>query len=175
MRWRCLIVLLGLTAVGAVVNITVAWGCVLTRISHGSFSTGKWSVNQPWPVQPPTDWPVGSEWDAPARTGYQYIHARNVSTNRTCIMEVVRAGLPFKSLTATRAMAIPVGAPQHFDPPEWRYALGAGGTLFGVGFGGGVLPLQPVWPGFAMNTVVYGAVSGVLYVGLRRIRTGVRP
>jgi hypothetical protein len=101
---------------------------------------------------------------------------------------VVRAfaGWPFRSLGGDRWQGGPSASPDFRDPDKRRYlllddSLPRPGDVYrsavpisrGRPPGGraGLLPLRPVWPGFAVNAAVYGAalwVLAVAVVGLRR-------
>ena len=95
------------------------------------------------------------------------------------------AGWPFRSFSGHRWQGRSL-ALDHLDPDGRRYALQPDslprrGDVYRsavpisrdrpTGGRGGLLPLRPVWPGFAANTALYGAALSVLaaaLVGLRR-------
>jgi len=75
----------------------------------------------------------------------------------------VRAGLPMRSLQGVRARGFGmVWRDGAFSPPRWAK------TRFGF------VPLRPIWPGFALNTLFYAAVLWLLIPGPFVLRRFIR-
>ena len=65
------------------------------------------------------------------------------------------AGIPLKCLSGT---ALSDGVTHSLKVPQWLRPAEIKGL-----FGGRVLPLHPLWPGFALNTIFYAAIAWMLF------------
>ncbi len=75
-------------------------------------------------------------------------------------IEEVRAGWPFRSLMAQpRQMGLPFkeSIERGVFPPKWVYLLNPKP--------GRRIPLHPIWPGFAINTIFYAAILWLVILG----------
>ncbi len=176
--------------VGVVVNVLVAWGCAMwVKPKRSSMAGGVFlGVNSdPWPTSVPSDWPKGCH-DMGKWTGFGVCHHAGASVNfdslgALCTLQKV--GFPMHSLRSidwfrqrsedsTGMMRVE----RHGFAGVWQAGLEAPLQLTYVAkrqpflapaTGGGLrprvsLPVQPVWPAFALNTLVYGALAwGVLF------------
>lgn len=159
MRWKRAI-LLGAAALvaGAVVNVGVAWGIAIwpPRESFGPADPKLHPPRYPMPV--PSDWPkcelmmTGQGWgfDTVVAGGWigadqgSYVQCKSLSS-----------GWPLRSLVS----AFGFGGNSKsiiFVLPD---SVWSGISLEGRPRyeGGRALPVVPVWPGFALNTLVYAA------------------
>jgi len=171
--------------VGVVVNVLVAWGLNLDRQLPGNtvrFSSLSTSPGDKWPVRVPSSWP-----EAPETIGRLVSSdlGRNVEIwayakqedGREVSVHVLRSGWPAKAVertswssfspwnllnpSSTAGLCFPrEGVPSSI----WHVGLKIDLDLAGWSFRGRTVPLHPVWPGFAVNTLAYGAVAwGVLF------------
>ncbi len=153
---------------GAVVNVAVAWGCarwscwldmILAPVNLVTTSApaGWWldNVPQSWPDKPAYAVTRGTGW-------YLFTHqVWPLDIEAFFMLDEFRFGVPTKSLACYKLSA---DAPRRWTSC-WRYAIGR--------FGGDYpLPLRPIWPGFAINTLFYAAILWPLILGpfaLRRL------
>ncbi len=172
MKRRLLTIAIFLLA-GAVVNVAVAWGCarwsdwldmILAPETLGPTSApvAWWldNVPQSWPDKPAYSVTRGTGWYLFTDQG------RPHDIEDFFMLNEFRFGVPTKSLACYK-----LSAPQLSTPPSgrltisWRYAIGR--------FGGDYpLPLRPIWPGFAINTLFDAAILWPLILGpfaLRRL------
>ena len=143
MRRRVFILAIFLLA-GAVVNVAVAWGCAAW--SPFPMQSGL-SVASQWPGQVPEDWapPIESVGSGFGTTATLFTSGNWKGPH----VQVYAAGWPLRALSAmTRIM---VG---HSSGPRPGIPLVPVGKNRGLG----VLPLRPIWPGFAVNTLLYAVV-----------------
>ncbi len=168
MKRRLLLVAVFLLA-GALVNVGVAWGCSVfsplwSEVGHDCTYGGVLVVpleNLPAPSgQDPSD--LGG-------SAFEVVH-----------MTLFRAGLPVRSLTghiAERTLAATT-SPTGRQPATYS---GLWSLPRRIGPGLPHVPLIPVWPGFALNTLFYAAVLWLLICGpfvlrrLIRVRRGLCP
>ena len=152
MRRRLLTIAIFLLA-GAAVNVAVAWGMAA-------------SVN-PYLSKPPVSRPDGYE-----------VHLRSatitVSAGQIVIQYVATAGWPLTCGSYEYNITDGVGSIKGgFELGDWPGRAG--------GFGPRALPLRPVWPGFAVNTLLYGTLLCLLsYLAIAvrrflRLRRGLCP
>lgn len=178
-----------LLILGAVINVAVAWGCVVTvpialrpaqvtikEISADYFQVqciqrafGRtretWGERYALPVVIDTGSPFGqrplvSSWE---RTGWP-MRALHCSTSAYELTYTTDVG---EVLTAGSEGAIDQGiklSPERFvvsgsDLPvsTWR-----------------ALPLGPIWPGFAVNTIIYAVLMWLFFAGVSQVRRYIR-
>ncbi len=174
MKRRLLIIAVFLLA-GAVVNVAVAWGWALwgplPAWVEPTTPAGMW----PRPV--PDDWPrvvggIQSNFGLTRIWTFSHLGLGRELPPEYFTLRRDRFGFPSRCLEAEiqgapRGAEILVGlrAPLSWRP-RWQAA---------------VLPLRPIWPGFAINTIFYAALLWLLTVGpftLRRflrLRRGLCP
>ncbi len=150
---------------GAIVNVAVAWGFAtympfewnLEKLREES-NVALWrSISKAgWPRQPESSFvletPNGSEvWS----------FGTALSETHTCYMMVIRNGWP--ALALQRVLRTDWFGEGHWYDSEW--------AVLEVTFPrSSDLPLQPAWPGFAINMVFYGAILWLLFAALIAIR-----
>jgi hypothetical protein len=162
--WRNVLRLGGALAIGTAINLAVAWW--LFFVSTPPRMTQVFGTPSGWLISVPPTWP------APERDGsgrgkklgltFEYDHAqvlypRDVPgpprTRCEYIASRFAAGLPMRSFAAhwwveddtelgKRSRLIAVPSPQHRATPTIR---------------DGMLPIVPVWPGFAVNTLLFAS------------------
>ena len=152
---------------GATVNIAIAWliGCCGASPSLSNYGAS----GSGWPAPPPAGWPEPDIWGESHSLGLSLLSAsqnlvelartRRQDPSVVCyFMSVDRYGLPLRSMRA-RFLTIQTGRaitvidpstiqagldlPRGWNPGQYRFRR---------------IPLEPVWPGFAINTVFYAAV-----------------
>ncbi len=163
MRRRLLAVAIYLLT-GAVVNVAVAWGCARwsdsVAITSFPFTRGgpagapsAWrpdNLPEWWPDKPTVEETYRSRW---------FLFTFQISKVFGVSLRELRFGVPTKSLACYRLNEIEPGSSTY-----WRYAWG--------GLGGDTpLPLRPIWPGFAVNTIFYAALLWLPFApfALRRL------
>lgn len=155
---------------GIVINVAVAWGLVLWMPTNNWVNLAEKEVRQRIP------------WDVTVRSDLFFFNGMEIKqTGRSILMlaatEVddgvdsavplyweLHAGWPTMSLDGTSKMTeTGTHYPFLFYLPEWLWER--------VEFF--VVPWRPQWPGFAINTLLYGGVPWLLVCGpfeLRRYR-----
>ena len=143
-RWLAKIVVFLL--LGAIVNVGVAWGC-----ATWSLSAGVRRVDVPWHLL-----------NSDRRAFYATKVGISSGWPRLCL---------FRRLTDIETMA------HGFVPgSNTEYGLVVGPRIWGV-LGGQAfprLPIRPIWPGFAINTVFYAVLLWMLWLSPFVVRRAVR-
>ena len=203
MKRRLLIIAIFLL-VGAVVNVAVAWG-VIARARWAQMTPSLDQTGHPWPVTVPELWPpadglitrrsvglVVRSWHTSERR-----EIRGVTTLRWSkhfVVRIAESGLPFSTLRWQNPPAPEsvVGTDVHHHlrfgrHPTPTLTLWTRGIRIPDGVPGfrerywKVLPVQPIWPGFAVNTLLYATLLWLLIPGpfalrrLLRVRRGLCP
>ena len=149
---------------GAIINVAVAWG--LPAISGGKAT---WSDDGPPNVDDIEWWqanaPVGREvHDVPARV----IYNKGLAFRTVYMIELRRTerSQPNGHTFERKMLGWPMLSLQSsiWDDPTQR------ATLRGVFFLSNLWPIEPIWPGFAINTVFYAAVLWGLFAVPGRVR-----
>ena len=176
--------------VGVVVNVLVAWGCGLQRgmgVVWGSTANVKGAG---WVARVPEGWPsVADETAYGWRFGEEESNAGWLSWDRAHEGAVMggtvlatRLGWPWRSLRHSIVYEDIANERMHVgyvrtEVPRgsWERGVPCVAGLWGFTMRNGKLPVHPVWPGFVLNTMVYGAlawgvmcVPGVVRRGRRR-------
>jgi hypothetical protein len=160
--------ILACIAIGLLANVLFAWALAIFNLPE-MLSEREIVVKQTdWPMPPPAGWPAyrhdaADEAMYGADVEFILCGASRLSGTMTVSgvtygMNVRTAGFPMRSL------ALGECAQGSGDPHLWqrtrRYALGW-------------LPLCPLWPGFALNTLFYAAIAWGLWqvpLAIRRRR-----
>ncbi len=179
------LVILGCLVVGVVVNVLVAWGCAL-RIKSTWSTTEPNSpfrfVHQDWPMPVPANWPPDP--DFVTKNGGSGLSGLHLTTDTYEVSKIEyfasvnKAGWPVVAMRwdvlteldypqrqvryllndgTWRGLwlgGMPVSARLHWDYQRYRLATTIQGSREGV-----PVPLRPLWPGFAVNTAIYGAFA----------------
>ena len=162
---RCLFKLGLFLFLGAIVNVVLAQGFVVTQIRHLTDSNE--IEITPWQVQ----W-----WEDHAPDGF--LHTPEESSG----VMTVRPGLTVILIDATSdsnwesVVLIRAGWPQRaIEGSEWSGSgLAVGDSNIRIAYdailrsesdGKWNLPLRPIWPGFAINTIFYAALLWLLTLG----------
>ncbi len=152
---------------GAVVNVAVAWGCAVwspVDITPGSSE----SELVKWPGPVPEGWPPLDWWQRESGFGVDidYLAAVDMSIGAYA-KAIYDRGWPYRSLRAewkgVLTSTVNVG--------EWRGGLNLPWRRPGDEL---PLPLKPLWPGFAINTIFYAAILWLLIPGPCALRRLVR-
>ncbi len=157
---------------GAVVNVAVAWGCALwppavPSSPHGGDGVPKLAPGTSWPRPVPAEWPSPSHggWGtglfmSTGTFGGHIPKDQAVSEGRPQKygLSVFRYGVPFRALERQTLMHI-------YEPyarTDTIIAAVRSPELISSSRSFGLIPLRPIWPGFAINTVVYAAILWLL-------------
>lgn len=177
MRQRTLIPLCVLA--GAAVNYPISWAIVWRRnpekVTRSVRATERGDTGLAWPCPVPAGWPEPN-WDARYRTlgdRITDVRARDLASSElprpaTHAAFVHRAGWPALGLRYTSLWD---GRETMTGAVRLRHPIGY--SVF--------LPVAPAWPGFAVNTAVYGSGAWLLATlpGMahrrRRVRRGLCP
>ena len=186
MRRRLLTILIFLLA-GAVVNVAVAWGCgawLETAHAEQSFlasspASPRWKmtvgkrtgatrvalVKDDEPYRPGAHWPVGNPpyWSrgrhAPDDSSSKYRMSDPIAW---WLIEEAR-GWPIRSMIWWTDIQVDYSSGNVLNI-DHRRALHMPGLESNPGYGR-ALPLRPIWPGFAVNTIFYAAILWLLVLG----------
>jgi hypothetical protein len=158
--------------IGAAVNVGVAWGCI-RQARYADAWWAKEQLERAWPVGTPHHWPPPLAAHRIGGVGWEHEERwtpapRDVNDWSTYASWVGRAGWPLRALTwevhadgsqgatsgiAARATGPPSLIRRGLDYPWnwtaqdlWHWKR---------------LPLLPLWPGVAVNTVAYMALAGL--------------
>ena len=179
---------------GAVVNVAVAWGCVLWGHKLGSPDPeGRIgrdvSDGGNWPTVVYTDWPSHFSFAYESRYyAYSDVHYVCYLPDRPdegWSVDFNNAGLPFRALRAIELMYTYGSTQIVNDPPHGIWQAGFKPPTSFVEWSDAMrlekLPIRPVWPGFAINTLFYAAILWLLFAfpftlrRWRRIKRGLCP
>lgn len=176
---------------GVVVNYGVAWWIMLTRnyphdVSEYSMKAEFRADERSWLVAVPDSWP-----NAPHSTVYLKSNGFELLEQKTWfgsesphqyICDRTQVGMPFRSLQRTaylvrlpqnRTMPGGVADDLSSEPPELSFVSGIRipkgwnalhFTPYAPEFN--LLPIMPIWPGFAINTLIFALVPALLWLPL---------
>jgi hypothetical protein len=170
---------------GVIASITITWGCALVpaRLWWPPHSAS--SDSKPWPRAVPERWPARAHFlrrQVPGRSVEEY-GAIAPTANRDELwraeqysITIGSAGWPCRALQWERWQVInslrPNELPQHswwlsgiFIPTASSYPSHLHTTI---------LPLRPLWPGFAINAVFYAVLLWLICRAVYRFRRIVR-
>jgi hypothetical protein len=159
---------------GAIMNIAVAWGCALAAQRRSSVL--------PLP-DPPIEWrrSVPSNWPSKPRVesfgicrgwGGVVWHDQLAGYPGDFHLCVFRLGMPAASMSYDQLV--------EDGSYSWRCAVPVPVAISGLGHLNH-LPIRPIWPGFAINTLFYAAILWLLLAlpgalrRWRRIKRGLCP
>ncbi len=174
--WRVAISL----ALGAIVTVLVAWSAPRTFLDP---STKERVARKAWPLEVPVTWPlvpdvvyrhprtmktiIGSVYNE----FYERKPQHSGSAPIACSMWEVRHGWPVRALARFEAEEFSTAGRVHLDlglirlgltlPDRWSVIRGKIGNR---------LPLVPLWPGFAINTIFYGTLAFAAMAGATALR-----
>jgi hypothetical protein len=168
---------------GVVVNVAVAWtGSSFSKWPTSSFN--EQSSEIAWPAEVPLHWPTtarvldhhGPLWRLVRHTARRNELKGNSDRLESYLIDQYEFGWPCGSLRSeTWGEFVIEGDPlvttHRFDghpaPTVWRQGLP-------TSFGFEVLPLNPRWPEFAINTIFYAAMLWLLWIAPGRIKRFIR-
>ena len=163
-------------ALGAAINVGMAWGfaCVFWRWYEGVAlgTVSQWIAAEHlevraipiWPVQAPEHWPEAPT-EAIAIRGFGWDYTTTHASDETCYarrMAESRYGLPCRSLAGITLDEASMNLTGPYD--EWfSWNSPAIDRLLTSGACRVLLPLRPLWPGFAINTLFYAASAWLVW------------
>ena len=165
---------------GAVVNVAVAWGSAL----RADFQLSKRVMS--WPVLIPARWTDGDLLMASSDLGVTEVHALRIRPDCLPHQYVFAAGFPTRCLYL-EAHRVTTGCgsllPWDWEPDSWRDGLKVPAAWSWLSRRGRmcILPTEPIWSSFAINTLFYAALLWLLIPGrsalrrLLRLRRGLCP
>jgi hypothetical protein len=186
---------------GAIINVAVAWGIVclvpipsIGHVSNASSLRKIGCVSSSFGSEYSWDLPVPEKetyWENAAGKGTGWVMKHKESVFSLDRNEIEMRGWPLRSLcwrycvsSSGRSAPMAVHGIDLGGEVQQLSLQSAHGNRWSVwrpGVGTKVLPLHPLWPGFAVNTVFYAAVLWVMFAGpgwIRRrgrIRRGLCP
>ncbi len=157
-------------AVGVVVNVAVAWGCVLVSrprlgAAHHEQPVTVWNFKAPswWP---PPDF---ASKEHKAGVSHQWLYVKTTdSSSREFETHGISAGLPFRSLRSVWAYAweldgsdaVAVVEPQsEYATSPFLDGMPLPSVLQHGDLKNTLLPVAPIWLGFLANTLLYAALA----------------
>ncbi len=177
-------------AAGLIITIGIAWTIAKTGQDPRPSSTNFTRVpGGHWSDVPPTSWPqvpddVSIEQDWAGRT--EHTDSARTSLYGDApedVMTVYRCGWPVRSLAWTRLGVQAMGGHTEIAPTSvWSGGIAdlagkgsAAPMTFALGLSADIrrLPIRPVWPGFALNTIFYALIAWGLWqvpLAIRRRR-----
>jgi hypothetical protein len=168
---RRLLLILLLLVGGAIVNVAVAWGCA-TFASLPTTLTPQAMKNEDrvwWRARAPDDFPSDPDWAGVhvARGSALLRLAVQSGGMSSVVAHRLRSGWPTPAMERSHWSSI--------NQFEWRDAWTVDSPVsFSV-------PLRPIWPGFAINTLFYALILWLLFAApfvlrrRRRIKRGLCP
>jgi len=162
-------------AIGAALNVAIAWGVSIFRFSnkYTEWSSTSWPAYAPghwtespahWPIHVPHSWPPPDQ----RSTALAWCGSRDRwSTGYLPYPWVDRFawGFPFRSMAFYfRGAHGPTGIP-HVEPVKGAFIIRTRKPPYHA------IPLRPVWPEFIGNTLFYGALA---FAALRALRASRR-
>jgi hypothetical protein len=177
---RTLFIALLLLAGGAIVNVAVAWGCVLW-LQRPILSGNKTSQSS-WPESVPANWEtdvrvsIWTNWTSTEKTGYGSLRT---SEPAITAMYVLEAGFPFRALRRivrqVEHAGISLSRPDQAESSTWKEGIIWPDQLEWLNCQFvRVMPGTPIWPGFAINTIFYAAILWLLWIAPGKIRRFIR-
>ncbi len=162
MRRRLLTIAIFLL-VGAMVNVGVAWGCAVIWPGYYAIYGG---IDRDWPHGVPQGWPapeVVNEYRGFGWAFETFFSAPDTPRwSRGVYAYLSRAGWPAVTLKALRWKDRGAGV----DDGGWAWHINLDNGKVAA------LPLRPIWPGFAVNSLFYAAILWLAIPGpfaLRRL------
>ena len=168
---------------GFLMNIVVAWSLELTRPFRArDYSREVWladdeAANAGWLWQPSHEWPAPNRWVSSPIRGRRWAASHYTTRERGNIffMTSTECGWPLLAFRARQAYEAKGSGIRVSDPNLSWFARGLEIPAPGQWDGVASLPLDPVMPGFIVNTIVYtGATWLILFTtrtARRRYRT----
>lgn len=145
-------------AVGVVVNVLVAWGIALWWCPYGGARYPEDDAVIRWGVAVPSDWPPPSSRFAEVATAKVWVVATGyLKESEQFQIEEVQSGFPMLSMSRVIPLC-PPGYSMAFSvwsagiAVDSRLATSSDWTSWG-------LPLLPLWPGFVVDTLLYGVCA----------------
>jgi hypothetical protein len=166
---RRLVLILLLLVAGAIVNIAVAWTCALRpdpsvgRVKSVSDLAWPEGVSEAW--QPPP-----THYGEQVRFGRSRVTWMGMDNDGLRVLTRIGCGWPLVAMRCSRGSD---GGPLFWVDAMEINAAGLSAAWAGV-------PLRPVWPGFAVNTLFYAAILWLPFGAFalrrrRRIKRGLCP
>jgi len=176
---RCLVKLMLFLLLGAIVNVAVAWGCAIWAPSHGERAR-RVELDA---------LPDVTKYGLRAHSENDGVRVDNTGLTFTTVITaqgvlgLTVAGWPQRSMEGALRFESALTHPPAVPTIIHAVALGNSIRRRDREFPNWpfVLPLRPIWPGFAVNTVFYAAVLWLLIAApfalrrRRRIRRGLCP
>jgi hypothetical protein len=172
MKRRTIFKLLLLLFVGAIINVVVAWGCVYadSRILGPDADERRSSGILVWPRGAPDSWPAPTqftqlsgfglleEWAYCIKSPFEPSDSSHSEIQEEWSLRRVEAGWPWRSMCIVDAYFAPREGPWETNSSFMR-------GLQAPSIHGRVeqLPVAPIWPGFAWNTLLISMILWLFF------------
>jgi hypothetical protein len=199
MKRRAFKVLLFVLA-GAIMNVAVAWGFAIYSPfwpNKGWHIKNEWreSVSEWWDSEYPFAVKVNVKSTSVTKSKYgpmSFVSTKGIelahlssdtwqSEPPNCSAWRMISGIPMRSMTGSRWRLFERNEPEFANRGgvfiQFMGRARARGEIDWLMEGGRVLPLRPIWPGFAINTIFYAAIVWFLFFmpgAIRKLTGGVR-
>jgi hypothetical protein len=175
--------------VGSAATVLVAWTLALVDLPKPAGPPDVIDLPKAWPDAAPADWsPAESRSLSPRWWGDLEFATGGTrdfpggQSGTTIAMQVERVGLPLRAVMSTQILdGRTLGKPGCYSEvltlPTWRTGLRPSwrkNRRIGDHFYSCILGVRPVWPGFALDTLLYGALAWGLWRAPLAIRRGLR-
>ncbi len=155
---------------GAIVNVAVAWGFAICSIDPPRYLG---TIATVWPGMLPDTWKDRPHFSVSSKTGVTiYTGADSSDRPSLRLLELTGIGWPCRALFRSRLTILRPGiqiVPPNqvpWRPESWREGILAPSWLrLTAASSPVVLPVVPIWPGFAINTVFYAGILWLLFAG----------
>jgi hypothetical protein len=183
---RRVIQIVVLLVLGAIVNVAVAWGCVVWapdiqryRLSGHAVEVLGYDAPNVWPAAVPSEWPITPhQTTIYTELGLTEISASGQDAPTFDFQVVLRAGLPFRSLFNERHKHNHGvwfhGAGFSYEAKAWHDGIPLNIPVAAKQEMRHFLPVRPIWPGFAINTIFHAAILWVLFFAPGKLRRTIR-
>ncbi|MCH8166084.1 MAG: hypothetical protein IH889_10795 [Planctomycetes bacterium] len=192
---RRLVTLVILLLLGAVVNVGMAWGCAIgVDVRGGEEKIGLFehqdvSEHEEWWAfmrysRPGAayvfSWRMRAEWDASGHSPDEVVpnwsgfktptreYESMLRDGEICLAD--GRGWPMLALWS---VWLDAGRPQQAKPPRVKHGIVTSLPWWGD-YAPRILPLRPIWPGFAINTIFYAAILWLPIRGPFALRRHIR-
>jgi hypothetical protein len=178
--WRWAVLVAVFLCAGAVVNVLVAWGCMVWVPASESRVVLAPHEQPSWLCTVPSHWP-GSAHVVSQRTGFGVLFmtaTRDASQAGAQLPDVwiqssYSSGWPFIAMESENRVEVPgAGGRSDYWGYGQRYPLWIPGRV--MDWEQSMLPLRPVLPGFFLGTLVWAATSFGLAWGCVSLRREAR-
>lgn len=169
---------------GAIITALLAWmfaalGSV-ARPGRIAIANSKMNIEAgDWPINVPRHWPEPHLTVSLSGRGVECDHAFGTGLMRDYQVSVLRTGWPLKALQWTNLIVMDLEKGESHETLGWGIDVPAWLEAYAEDSTGGMhmrrrLPLEPVWPGFALNVAMFGGGLWLILRGRGAVRRHLR-